>query len=76
MQVGAVHRLSVQLQGQGYILLGGEDGDQVIELEDEAHLAAAEKSQVVFLTAEDVGAVDQHPAGGRAVHRAQHMEQR
>jgi hypothetical protein len=57
------------------ILERGEFGQQVVELKDEAEPGAAEGRQLLLLEREDVGALQQEPAGGRAVERADNLQQ-
>src|SRR5215204_97685 len=61
---------------QGDVLLGGQDGHQVEELEDEAQLVAPQLGQAAVVQPGDLLAVDPHLAAGRMVEPGEHMHQR
>ena len=66
--------LLVEHEGEGDVFPGGEGGDEVEGLEDEADLAAAEEGEVVVGEAGDVLAFDDHVAtvgAGEAGHEVE-----
>src|SRR6187402_1366356 len=60
---------------QHQVLLGGEDREQVEELEDEAELVAAQLGQLAVVEAGDVNAVELDPAGGWLVEAGEDVHQ-
>src|SRR5690242_4483874 len=60
---------------QDQVLLGGEDRQQVEELEDEAELVAAQLGQLAIVEAGDVDPVELDPARGRLVEASEDVHQ-
>jgi hypothetical protein len=58
------------------VLLGGQDRQQVEELEDEAELVAAQLGQLPVVEAGDVGTVELDGAGGGPVEAGEDVHQR
>ena len=61
---------------QHQVLLGGEDRQQVEELEDEAELVAAQLGQLAVVEAGDLDPVELDRAGGRLVEPGEDVHQR
>jgi hypothetical protein len=60
---------------KGEVLFGGEHGDEVEELEDEAKLVAAELGEPLIVELGDLGPVDPGLAGCRAVEACEHVHE-
>ena len=65
-----------ELERQQQVLLHGEEGDQVEELEDEPDAPPPEERAVALAERRDVGAVHHHRARGRQVDAADQVEER
>ena len=65
-----------ELDREPDVLLGGQRGDQVEELEDEADLLAAEVGELVLREVRDVDAVDDDASVGGRVDAAEEVEER
>ncbi len=61
---------------QLHVLGGGEHRDEVVELEDEAHVVAAEAGELGLAEPGHVGAGHHHVAGGRLVDAGDQVQQR
>ena len=72
----AVGALATDAQRQGDVLLGGQDGEQVVGLEDEADRAAPQQREVAVVEAVEARAVDLDPALGRPVEPGEDVQQR
>src|SRR3954453_5437566 len=75
LEARLVQAAPVEEQWQGDVLIHVEDGDQVVELVDEADLPAAEDGQFVVVETEDVRTIHQYLAGGGRVHPTQDVQQ-
>jgi hypothetical protein len=64
-----------QLCDDGDVLLGGQRGDQVEELEDEADVVPPQVGQLLRVQVRQVAPVDHDPAGGHRLDAAEHVEQ-
>ena len=62
-------------QRQGDVLLGADEGQQVVKLKDETHALAAEAGELRLAGALEGNAVHRHRALGRALDSAEQMEQ-
>ena len=69
------HRVSCNLSDHSHILQRSQAGDEVIELEYEAHVVAAKVGQLPLTGASQVGAVIDHRSFSRRVQPAQNVEQ-
>src|SRR5439155_9257001 len=70
------HRPAPDQARQHDVLERGEVGEEMVELEDEPDLAVAEVGEPTLRASEDLLPVEEEPAAGRLVERAQQMEQR
>ena len=59
-----------------HVLQRREVGDQVVKLEDKAHLRAAEGGQALFVKGGELLGADKDPAPGEGVHAAQDVQKR
>ena len=76
LHIGLIHLGPIQLHGQDNVLPYTEHRHQIVGLEHEADLPAAEDGQGLVLQGEDVSAVYGDGAGSGAVQPAQHVKQR
>ena len=60
-----LHRLRRDLGDEGHVFSRGEAGDEVVELENEAHAVPAEERQRAFVAAEVPAFVADRALGGR-----------
>src|SRR5581483_11264138 len=67
---------SGQLQRQQDVLPGVEHRDQVVGLEDEAHLLPAHEGEILLGQGADLGLFEKHLAGGHAVEAGQTVQER
>ena len=72
----AIGASAADAQRQGDVLLRGQDGQQVVGLEDEADLAAAQQREVAVVEAVEARAGDLDPALGRPVEAGEDVQQR
>ncbi len=70
-----VHALPVNEQWQAHVLLGGEGGEQIVELKDEADFAAAHDCDFVVTQFRQRLAGQGDLAVARVVEAAEQMEQ-
>src|SRR4051812_2267057 len=64
-----------ELHGEQDVLLRGEGGEELIGLEDEADLTAAEERHLVFAEVGDVFTVEDDLAGGRGIEAGEEAEE-
>src|SRR4029453_11540818 len=76
LQPVAVYALAADAQWQRDVLLGGQDREQVVSLEDEADGAAAQEREVAVVEGVETGAVDLDPAVGGPVQPGEDVQQR
>jgi hypothetical protein len=61
--------------GEEDVLFGGEGGDELVALENEPQLAAAEPGEVILREADDLFAVEEDAAGGGIIEAGEEAEQ-
>ena len=72
-EFGLVRAFAVKFLREGYVFLDREGGYQVVELVDHSYLPSAKYRPRVGAHRVNVGAIDEHLAGGRDVHAAHQM---
>src|SRR5579884_2985263 len=69
-------RLAGNQRRQHDVLERSEVAEEMVELEDEAHLAVAERRQVVLAAGREIDAVEEELSRRRAVERPEEVEER
>ena len=75
MDIGRIHLIPVQLDGQNDILPHAEHRNQVVRLEHKSDFSPAENRQCFILQRKNILAVYHDAAGSGPVQTAQHMQQ-